>query len=159
MEEINSAKSICSYLLLSHLITLAIGFIGVGVVAWFLSSNIPKFAVVDMQALIAKQSEQLAADPRVKIHGGKVSANKIQEAGNLLREKLEQFARTHQVVLLNKGAVIGSHLPDYTDAIIEELFPDNLSALRKLIQEDSLYHKKTSSIIPKLFSNKQEEHP
>jgi hypothetical protein len=91
------------------------GCITLSSMAWVFSKahHPPQLAVVDMQALIARQSRHLA-----KTSSAKVSARQIQETGNRLKEILEVFAAKHNIILLSKGALMGGGLPDHTDTIL-----------------------------------------
>ena len=95
--------------------------------AWTFFKPPPRLAVVDMQALIAKGSQHLAKSSSKKVpdEASKVSSHQIQKAGEQLKETLETFATKHHLILLIKGAVMGGDLPDYTNAIMEEAFPDH----------------------------------
>lgn len=127
---------------------MALGGILNGETAWSFLKLAPRLAVVDMQALIAKQSQHLAKTSSNKALGkgsAKISRHKIQEAGEQLKETLEAFAVKHHLILLAKGAVMGGDLPDYTNAIVEEAFPDYTATLMAFIEN------RTASEQPKGF--------
>jgi hypothetical protein len=75
----------------------------------------PPLAVVDMQALVTRQSQQLAQTRK-----GKVSPRHIQQISERLKATLDAFATRHRLILLTKGALAGgeSALPDYTLDIV-----------------------------------------
>lgn len=104
----------------------------------------PRLAVVDMQALVAKRSQQLAktgshksmVDSRAPGKGtAKISSHQIREAGEQLKEVLEAFAARHHLILLAKGAVMGGSLPDYTEEIMQDAFPDERTRLRTFMEK------------------------
>ena len=70
----------------------------------------PQWGVVDMHALVAYQSRQLAKTTRK----GKVSARQLQEATTHLKEVLGGFAEERNIFLLDKGVLAGGSLPDHT---------------------------------------------
>lgn len=96
-------------LAISLLGILVLGIVWGGSMAWLFSNNSPQFAVVDLQALITHHAHHLAQNPLKTI-----SDQEIQEAGDHLKEKLEDYARKHHRILLNKRAVLGGDLPDFT---------------------------------------------
>lgn len=122
---------------------IALGGVLNGGMAFFNSS--PRLAVVDMQALIAKRSQQLAktgsrkstVDSRAPAdkRAVKISSHQIREAGEQLKEVLEAFAARHHLILLAKGAVMGGSLPDYTEEIMEDAFPDEWARLRAFMED------------------------
>src|SRR3990167_6106748 len=76
----------------------------------------PSLAVVDMQALITRQSQQLAQTRK-----GKVSARHIQQISERLKGTLDAFATKHRLILFNKAALAGGEntlLPDHTLDIV-----------------------------------------
>jgi len=147
-------KHLHFYLVMSIFGSLVLGIIWGGGMAWLFSRNAPQFAVVDMQALIVQQSQHLT-----KTHAGKVSTRQVQDASEQLKEKLETFALKHDLILLNKGAVMGGNLPDYTAEIAENIFPDHAAALHKLIKEEARYRDKINHLFPKLQPINQENQP
>jgi|GEM_PF-2069419 len=84
--------------------------LGIGVI-WATSPKAPQLAVVDMNALISVGSQRLAKS-------GRTSPQEVQEWGNRLKDGLESFGRERQQVLLAKGAVLGSTLPDVTEDVL-----------------------------------------
>ena len=84
------------------ILTIAMG------VLWWTRPVVPRFGIVDMQALIAQKAQAIAKTP-----GAKVLPEHIDE----LKHVLQQVAEERHVVLLVKGAVIGGDLPDMTDEI------------------------------------------
>jgi len=104
-----------------------IGFLYMGWICYSKSSpsHMASFAVVDMQLLISKKSQQLALQlTSEKLQGetnNQPSPVSIQESANSLKEDLNTFAATHNLVLLAKGAVIGGDVPDKTQEILELL--------------------------------------
>ena len=91
----------------------------------------PRLAVIDMQALISKGSQHLVKTSSNKALGkaAKVSSHQIQEMSEQLKETLEDFAAQHHLILLAKGAVMGGNLPDYTEEIAGDAFPDEATRL------------------------------
>lgn len=84
-------------------------------------------AVVDMQALISKKSQQLAKTimPETRMPGTQASPARvppasvsIREAADHLKEDLNAFAATHNLILLAKGAVVAGDIPDKTEEIL-----------------------------------------
>jgi len=76
----------------------------------------PPLAVVDMQALVTRQSQQLAQTRK-----GKVSARHIQQISERLKGTLDAFATKHRLILFNKAALAGGEntlLPDHTLDIV-----------------------------------------
>jgi hypothetical protein len=75
----------------------------------------PPLAVVDMQALVTRESQQLAQTRK-----GKVSARHIQQISEQLKGTLDAFATKHRLILLNKAALAGGEntLPDHTLDIV-----------------------------------------
>jgi hypothetical protein len=76
----------------------------------------PPLAVVDMQALVTRQSQQLAQTRK-----GKVSARHIQQISEQLKGTLDAFATKHRLILFNKAALAGGEntlLPDHTLDIV-----------------------------------------
>ena len=128
------------------------GALGSGT-AWSFFKPSPRLAVVDMQALIAKGSQHLAKTSPNKALGkaSKVSSHQIQEAGEQLKETLEAFATKHHLILLTKGAVMGGNLPDYTEEVMEEAFPDYTAGLLAFIEN------KTTSRQPKSLQPEGQE--
>ena len=117
------------------------GFIGSLYMAWIYSPPTPKcqhaccrracMAVVDMQALISKKSQQLAAFMPEKltqsqestthvpsIRHARLRHNCLRDAKDQLKEGLKAFAITHNLILLAKGAVVEADLPDKTEEIL-----------------------------------------
>lgn len=103
------------------------GLIGSLYMGWIyspkpLQSHNTSFAVVDMQALISKKSQQLAmkltSEKSQTEPGIPISRISIQEAANRLKEDLTAFAATHNLILLAKGAVVSGDIPDKTDEIL-----------------------------------------
>jgi hypothetical protein len=111
------------------------GVLGSGT-AWSFFKPPLRLAVVDMQALIAKGSQHLAKTSPNKALGktSKVSSHQIWQAGEQLKETLEAFATKHHLILLAKGAVMGGNLPDYTEEVMEEAFPDYTAGLLTFIE-------------------------
>ena len=114
------------------------GLIGSLYMGWVCSPKTPCLAVVDIQVLISKKSQQLAktilsptrASP-TQVSPAYVSSTQvssihpslIREVGDRLKEDLKAFAATHNLILLAKSAVVGGDLPDKTAqilALIEE---------------------------------------
>jgi len=108
-----------------------------GETAWSFFKPPPRLAVVDMQALIAKSSQRLAKTASHKASGkaSRVSSPQIRQAGEQLKEILENFATRRHLILLAKGAVMGGNIPDYTTEIMEEAFPDYTAALLTFIEK------------------------
>jgi len=115
---------------------MALGEVLNGGTAWSFFKPSPRLAIVDMQALIAKGSQRLAKTSPNKALGktSKVSSHQIQEAGEQLKETLEAFAAKHHLILLAKRAVMGGNLPDYTEEVMEEAFPDYTAGLLAFIE-------------------------
>ncbi len=84
--------------------------LGIGVI-WALSPKTPKLAVVNMNALISVGSQSLAKS-------GQTSSLELQEWGNRLKKRLEVYEQERQLILLAKGAVVGSSLPDMTEEVL-----------------------------------------
>lgn len=84
--------------------------LGIGVVLGF-SPKAPQLAVVDMKTLISTSSQNLAKN-------GRTSTHEVQEWGDRLKERLETYGKDHHLVLLAKGAVVGSTLPDVTEELL-----------------------------------------
>ena len=99
------------------------GCITLSGMAWVFSKvhHKPERALVDMQALIAQQSQRLA-----KTRPGKVSARQVQEVSDRIKEILEIFAAKHNLILLAKGGVMGGALPDHTFEILTFLEQEEL---------------------------------
>jgi|GEM_PF-3342467 len=110
---------------------IALGAVLNGGMAWPFFKPPPRLAVVDMQALISKGSQHLAKTSSIKAlaKAAKVSSHQIQEMSEQLKETLEDFAAQHHLILLAKGAVMGGNLPDYTEEIMENAFPDGATRL------------------------------
>lgn len=109
------------------------GLIGSIYMGWIFSPKPPQLAVVDMQALVSRRSQQLAKVlvPQTLVPEAlipdtlipEIPASSIREAGDRLKEGLKAFAITHNLILLTKGGVVGGNLPDKTEeilALIEE---------------------------------------
>lgn len=105
------------------------GFIGFLYMGWICSSKSSQplsasLAVVDMQLLISKKSQQLAmsqASEKRKPEARELfplSHLSIQEAASQLNDDLNAFAATHNLVLLAKGAVVSGDIPDKTQEIL-----------------------------------------
>ena len=84
--------------------------LSVGTICAF-SPKAPQLAVVDMKTLISTSSQSLAKS-------GRTSTREVQEWGDRLKEGLETYGKYHHLVLLAKGAVVGSTLPDVTEEIL-----------------------------------------
>ena len=84
--------------------------LGIGVI-WALFSKTPQLAVVDMNALISVASQSLAKS-------GRTSSIEVQEWGNRLKKRLAVYEQERQLILLTKGAVVGSNLPDVTEEVL-----------------------------------------
>jgi hypothetical protein len=84
--------------------------LGIGVV-WAFSPKAPQLAVVDMKTLISTSSQSLAKS-------GRTSTREVQEWGDRLKEGLETYGKDHHLVLLAKGAVVCSTLPDVTEELL-----------------------------------------
>ena len=108
------------------------GFIGFIYLGWICSQKSSQphqgsLAVVDMQALISKKSQQLAMNQSLEKHNSQrqelipLSRLSIQEAANHLKDDLNAFAATHNLVLLAKGVVISGNVPDKTQEILDIL--------------------------------------
>lgn len=101
-----------------------IGFLYMGWICSSKSSHPTSLAVVDMQLLISRKSQQLAMDQASERHNPKVqelfplSRLSIQEAANHLKDDLNTFAATHNLVLLAKGVVAGGDIPDKTQEVL-----------------------------------------
>ena len=88
------------------------GFLILGMGAiWAFSPKVPQLAVVDMGALISASSQSLAKS-------GRTSTREVQEWGNRLKEGLKAYGKERQLILLAKGAVVGSSLPDVTEEVL-----------------------------------------
>ena len=87
-----------------------------------LQSSNASLAVVDMQTLISKKSQQLAmklTSEAVKAEASDpISHVSIQEAASRLKEDLNTFAVIHNLVLLSKGSVVGGDVPDRTQEVL-----------------------------------------
>ena len=117
------------------------GVIGSLYMGWICSSKPPQLAVVDMQVLISKRSQQLAKAlapetlvsktpvPETLMSGTRASSarvpstqvSSVREAGDRLKEDLKTFAATHNLILLAKGSVVGGDLPDKTEEILAQM--------------------------------------
>lgn len=112
------------------------GVIGSLYMGWICSSKPPQLAVVDMQVLISKRSQQLAKAlapetlvskalvpetfvPETRASSAQVSS--VREAGDRLKEDLKTFATVHNLILLAKGSVVGGDLPDKTEEILAQM--------------------------------------
>jgi hypothetical protein len=103
------------------------GFIGFLYLGWI---SLPKssqsshasLAVVDMQALISKKSQQLAAMLASEKHSSQPRESSsflsIQDAAHRLKDDLNTFAATHNLVILSKEAVVSGDLPDKAEEIL-----------------------------------------
>lgn len=96
------------------------GFIGSLYMGWLLSSKSPyskdpSLALVDMQELIAKKSQQLAMSQSFE---KSEKSKPIREAAVQLKEDLNTFATNNNLILLTKGIVVSSNLPDKTEEIL-----------------------------------------
>jgi Skp family chaperone for outer membrane proteins len=105
------------------------GIIGSLYMGWICSSKSftphpTSLAIVDMQLLISKKSQQLAMSQASERHNSQVrelfplSQQSIQEAANHLKDDLNTFAVTHNLVLLAKGVVAGGDIPDKTQEVL-----------------------------------------
>ena len=104
------------------------GLIGSLYMGWIYSPKPPCFAVVDIQALISKKSQQLAktlVSPTLvypahgsPTHVSSAHASLIREVGDRLQEDLKEFSATHNLILLAKSAVVSGDLPDKTAEIL-----------------------------------------
>ena len=105
------------------------GFIGSLYMGWICASKSPhpSLAVVDMQALISKKSQQLAMNQNLEKYSSQgrelvpLSHLSIQEVASQLKDDLNAFASTHNLVLLAKGAVVSGDVPDKTQEILNIL--------------------------------------
>jgi len=134
--------------------SLIYGLLG-GVISWLYLSWIAyprpfydrqtNLAVVDLQALISEQSQQLVQQ-LAKAHLSKTEESNngdshlpqmdafmskyqkghppsigipIQEAVDLLKTKLSAFAAMHNLILLAKGAVVAGDMPDKTAEVLK----------------------------------------
>lgn len=107
------------------------GVIGSLYMGWICSSKPPQLAVVDMQVLISKRSQQLAKAlvPETLVSETRASSarvpstqvSSVREAGDRLKEDLKTFAATHNLILLAKGSVVGGDLPDKTEEILAQM--------------------------------------
>lgn len=79
----------------------------------------PRFATVDMGQLINLQAAQLGQ----QYPDGKVPTAVMQHIISDLKDQIKEVAQEKRVVLLAKGAVLSSNLPDYTDLLNESLVP------------------------------------
>lgn len=102
------------------------GFIGSLYMGWLISSKSPNsknpsLAIVDMQALILKKSQQLATTI-MSTNTPQQTANNIvpvREAATQLKDDLNTFATNHNLILLSKAAVVSGDVPDKTDEILD----------------------------------------
>lgn len=101
------------------------GFIGSFYMEWLLSSKSqpskePSLAVVDMQALISKKSQQLAKGILSNNTAQQIPKNTVpvREAATQLKGDLNTFATNHNLILLSKAAVVGGDIPDKTEEIL-----------------------------------------
>jgi len=111
------------------------GVIGSLYMGWICSSKPPQLAVVDMQVLISKRSQQLAkalvSETRAssaRVPSTQVSS--VREAGDRLKEDLKTFATMHNLILLAKGSVVGSDLPDKTEEILAQMHASSIEDTR-----------------------------
>lgn len=84
--------------------------LGIGIY-WGFSPKYPQLATVDMKTLISTGSQNLAKSDRTSIR-------EVQEWGERLKEGLEAYGKDRQLILLAKGAVVGSNLPDVTEEVL-----------------------------------------
>jgi hypothetical protein len=129
------------------------GLIGSLYMGWIFSPSPPKcqhaccrqacLATVDIQKLVSKKSQQLAATfvpetlasearmPETRLSEAlmletpppdtalsETRMRSIQEAGDRLKEGLKAFATTQNLILLAKGTVVEGDLPDKTEEIL-----------------------------------------
>lgn len=102
------------------------GFIGSLYMGWLLSSKSPhskdsSLAVVDMQSLVSRKSQQLAttmlSDHPSSNQPSFINSISIRETATQLKDDLERFATTHNLILINKLAVVSGNVPDKTEEI------------------------------------------
>jgi hypothetical protein len=91
-----------------------IGFLYMGWVCSPKSSHQPSLAIVDMQELVSKKSQQLA----LKLTGIGINDISLQESAKQLKEDLQTFATANNLVLLAKGTVVSGDVPDKTEEIL-----------------------------------------
>jgi hypothetical protein len=72
------------------------------------------WGTVDMNALVASQVRTLP-------QGNKPTPAQIRKLAENLKQHLNTFARSRDLVLLAKGAVMASRLPDFTQEILTQL--------------------------------------
>ena len=105
------------------------GLIGSLYMGWICSSksshpHASSLAVVDMQLLVSRKSRQLAMGQATERRNPQtrealpLSHLPIQEAANHLKDDLNDFAATHNLVLLAKGSVVGGDVPDKTQEVL-----------------------------------------
>jgi hypothetical protein len=75
-----------------------------------LNRQSPTLAIVDIQALIQHQSQQLAQGSSK----GTVNLKELRQTARQMKNFLEIWAKRHQTILLAKGSVWGSDLEDVT---------------------------------------------
>lgn len=105
------------------------GLIGSLYMGWICSSKSShphpaSLAIVDMQLLVSRKSRQLAMGKAREGYRSQASENfplshlSIREAANHLKDDLNDFAATHNLVLLAKGSVVGGDVPDKTQEVL-----------------------------------------
>jgi hypothetical protein len=100
-------------LLILCLIAMCLSLITLGVV--YLQK--PQLATVDMGQLINLQAAQLGQ----QYPDGKVPTAVMQHIISDLKDQIKEMAQEKKVVLLAKGSVLSSNLPDYTELLNESL--------------------------------------
>jgi hypothetical protein len=83
------------------------------------STSTASLAVVDMQLLVSRKSRQLAMGQQAAENPALLSHLSIQEAAISLKDDLDDFAVTHNLVLLAKGSVVGGDVPDKTQEVLD----------------------------------------
>lgn len=96
------------------------GFIGSLYMGWLVSSKSTpskelNLAIVDMQLLISKKSQQLAINQPFEKSKNPIP---VREAAIQLKDDLNTFAITHNLILLTKGTVVSGDIPDKTEEIL-----------------------------------------
>ena len=99
--------------LILSIIAMSLSLITLGVV--YLQKSV--FATVDMGQLINLQAAQLGQ----QYPDGKVPTAVMQHIISDLKDQIKEVAQEKKVVLLAKGAVLSSNLPDYTELLNESL--------------------------------------
>jgi len=99
------------------LILAAILWLGLITVILLLQHKQPKIGLVDTQLLISNQAQKIAS----LYPNGNLSSEKLLQLADQIKRSVETHAKANNIILLAKGAVWGSELPDYTENIIAAL--------------------------------------